>query len=75
MSTLLLRLTAPLQAWRPVSAAPSAATEAIVRWRRLLEARQRLRPELAARLRFGRADRAGSLLRDYYTAAKAKAPM
>ncbi|HPY94759.1 MAG TPA: type I-E CRISPR-associated protein Cas5/CasD [Clostridia bacterium] len=82
MSTLLLRLTAPLQAWgvqskfdrRDTQRAPTKSAVIGMLAAALGLKRDSARvPELAARLRFGvRVDRAGSLLRDYHTAASAK---
>lgn len=82
MSTLLLRLAAPLQAWglqskfdrRDTQRAPtkSAVIGLLAAALGLKRDSERI-PELAAQLRFGvRIDRAGSLLRDYHTAASLK---
>lgn len=82
MSTLLIRLAAPLQAWgvqskfdrRDTQRAPTkSAVIGMVAAAMGLKRDSARIPEIASRLRFGvRVDRAGTLLRDYHTASRDK---
>lgn len=82
MSTLLLRLAAPLQAWgvqskfdrRDTQRAPTkSAVIGMVAAAMGLKRDSARIPKIASCLRFGvRVDRAGTLLRDYHTASRDK---